>query len=148
MSSRSRPTRTVSLLFWYVGLLPDLATLRDRAKNRWRAVHLRHSSRWAGGARPATGIATVRPTCSWPVWRRPLVVSVHTSCRSISRSRSCRAGTRTIFPPYFVAGAIFSGFAMVADHSPIPLRAAYGLHDFITRRATSTTWPRSCWRPA
>ena len=61
---------TVSLVFWFMGLVPDLATLRDRATSRVEAGHLRHARRWAGAARPGTGTATRWPTCSWPVSRR------------------------------------------------------------------------------
>ena len=124
---------TVSLLFWYVGLIPDLATLRDRAKNRFGAVSSTGSWRWAGEARPGTGTGTGRPTCCWPAWRRRWSSRCTRWSRSTSRSASCPAGTRRSSRPYFVAGAIFSGFAMVMTLC-IPLRAAFGLHDFITIR--------------
>ena len=78
------------------------------------------SWRWAGAARPGTGIATGRPTCCWPAWRRRWSSRCTRSWPSTSRSRSCPAGTRRSFPPYFVAGAIFSGFAMVVTLA-IPL---------------------------
>ena len=122
----------VSLMFWYIGLIPDLATLRDRAvsKPAWFIYGLM-SMGWRGASRH---------------WRRyqvaylllaglaaPLVVSVH-SIVGMDFSESLVPGWHsTIFPPYFVAGAIFSGFAMVLTLA-IPLRAAYGLHDFITDR--------------
>ena len=61
---------TVSLLFWFVGLIPDLATLRDRATQHRRPIDLRRRSRWAGAARPGTGTATRRPTCCSPASRR------------------------------------------------------------------------------
>ena len=85
---------TVSLLFWYVGLIPDLATLRDRATQPRCRASSTASWRWAGAAPPPTGTATRRPTCCWPAWRR------RWSCRSIrwsastSPSASCPAGTR------------------------------------------------------
>lgn len=123
---------TVSLLFWYIGLIPDLATLRDRAQNRaaW-AIYGVLAMGWRGASR------------HWHHYRRaylllaalatPLVVSVHTIV-SFDFAVSIVPGWHsTIFPPYFVAGAIFSGFAMVLTLA-IPLRYAFGLEDFITRR--------------
>jgi Ni/Fe-hydrogenase subunit HybB-like protein len=123
---------TVSLLFWYVGLIPDLATMRDRARSRFvRATYGFFSLGWRGSARHwhryetayllLAGLAT------------PLVVSVHTVV-SFDFAVSIIPGWHaTIFPPYFVAGAIYSGFAMVLTLA-IPLRALYGLHGFITMR--------------
>jgi Ni/Fe-hydrogenase subunit HybB-like protein len=123
---------TVSLLFWFIGLLPDLATLRDRAKHRlaqisygilamgWRGS-ARHWHRYEMAYLLLAGLAT------------PLVVSVH-SVVSFDFAVSVIPGWHTtIFPPYFVAGAIFSGFAMVMTLA-IPLRKFYGLEDFITLR--------------
>ena len=123
---------TVSLLFWYVGLVPDLATLRDRAQNRaakvvygilamgWRgsAVHwYRHET----ASLLLAGLAT------------PLVVSVHTIV-SFDFSFGIIPGWHsTVFPPYFVAGAVFQGFAMVLTLS-IPVRKLFHLEDFITAR--------------
>lgn len=121
---------TVSLLFWYVGLIPDLATLRDRAKGRfaqiaygilvmgWRGS-ARHRKRYQTAYLLLAGLAT------------PLVVSVH-SIVSLDFAVSIVPGWHVaVFPPYFVAGAIFSGFAMVVTIA-VPLRAAFGLHDLIT----------------
>jgi Ni/Fe-hydrogenase subunit HybB-like protein len=123
---------TVSLLFWYIGLIPDLATLRDRTKRRVpQVVYGILAMGWRGSARH---------------WRRyqdayllmaalatPLVVSVH-SVVSFDFAVAIVPGWHsTVFPPYFVAGAIYSGFAMVLTIA-IPLRAAYGLKDFITDR--------------
>jgi molybdopterin-containing oxidoreductase family membrane subunit len=123
---------TVSLIFWFVGLLPDLATLRDRAVSRakqviygilamgWRGS-ARHWQRYQMAYLLLAGLAT------------PLVVSVHTVV-SFDFSIAIVPGWHsTIFPPYFVAGAIYSGFAMVLTIA-IPLRAVYGLEDFITMR--------------
>ena len=123
---------TVSLLFWYVGLIPDMATLRDRAKNRvaqiaygilamgWRGS-ASHWQRYQTAYLLLAGIAT------------PLVVSVH-SIVGLDFASSVLPGWHvTLMPPYFVAGAIFSGFAMVMTLA-IPLRAVYGLEDFITLR--------------
>jgi molybdopterin-containing oxidoreductase family membrane subunit len=123
---------TVSLLFWYVGLIPDLATIRDRAVGRLqRIVYGVLAMGWRGSARHwrryesayvlLAGLAT------------PLVVSVHTVV-SFDFSVAILPGWHsTIFPPYFVAGAIYSGFAMVLTLA-IPVRAFYGLQDFITVR--------------
>ncbi len=122
---------TVSLLFWYVGLIPDLATLRDRARAPVGPDHLRRSLAmgWRGSAihwhryRTAylllAGLAT------------PLVVSVHTVVSLDFTGGIIPGWHSTIFPPYFVAGAIYSGFAMVMTLA-IPLRKVYGLEDFIT----------------
>ena len=123
---------TVSFLFWYVGLVPDFATLRDRAKHPaaqfaygalamgWRGS-ARHWHRYQTAYLLLAGLAT------------PLVVSVHTIV-SFDFAVSVIPGWHTtIFPPYFVAGAIYSGFAMVLSIA-IPLRSAYGLKDFITDR--------------
>ena len=123
---------TVSLLFWYVGLVPDLGTMRDRAKNIWlKRVCGALSMGWRGSARHwhnyemayllLAGLST------------PLVLSVH-SVISFDFSVSQLPGWHTtIFPPYFVAGAVFAGFAMVMLVA-IPVRAAYGLHDMLTDR--------------
>jgi molybdopterin-containing oxidoreductase family membrane subunit len=123
---------TVSFLFWYLGLMPDLATLRDRAHSRakqfafgllamgWRG-EARHWARHESAYLLLAGLAT------------PLVVSVH-SVVSLDFAIGNTPGYHsTIFPPYFVAGALFSGFAMVLTLA-IPLRRAFGLHDFITER--------------
>jgi Ni/Fe-hydrogenase subunit HybB-like protein len=123
---------TVSLLFWFVGLIPDLATLRDRAPHQWQRIifgalalgwrgSARHWHRYQSAYLLLAGLAT------------PLVLSVHTVV-SFDFSVAIVPGWHTtIFPPYFVAGAIYSGFAMVLTIA-IPLRAAYGLQDFITMR--------------
>jgi Ni/Fe-hydrogenase subunit HybB-like protein len=123
---------TVSLLFWYTGLIPDLATLRDRATRRaqkvaygifalgWRGS-ARHWHRYEMAYLLLAGLST------------PLVVSVH-SVVSLDFAVSVIPGWHaTIFPPYFVAGAIYSGFAMVLTLL-IPIRVIYGLKDFITLR--------------
>jgi Ni/Fe-hydrogenase subunit HybB-like protein len=123
---------TVSLLFWFLGLIPDLATLRDRARGRiprfiygmlamgWRGSAI-HWHRYEIAYLLLAGLAT------------PLVVSVHTVV-SFDFAVSLVPGWHsTIFPPYFVAGAIYSGFAMVLTIA-IPLRKLYGLEDFITMR--------------
>ena len=123
---------TISLVFWFIGLIPDLATLRDRSANRWAAIiygilavgwrgSARHWSRYETAYLLLAGLAT------------PLVLSVHTVV-SFDFAISIVPGWHTtIFPPYFVAGAIYSGFAMVLMLA-IPIRKIYGLEDFITQR--------------
>jgi Ni/Fe-hydrogenase subunit HybB-like protein len=123
---------TVSLLFWFLGLIPDLATLRDRATRRmprfiygmlamgWRGSAI-HWHRYEMAYLLLAGLAT------------PLVVSVHTVVSFDFAVALVPGWHSTIFPPYFVAGAIYSGFAMVLTIA-IPLRRLYGLEDFITLR--------------
>lgn len=123
---------TISLLFWYVGLIPDLATLRDRSRSRlgqvvygvlsmgWRGS-VRHWHRYETAYLLLAGLST------------PLVVSVHTIVSFDFAVGQLPGWHATIFPPYFVAGAIYAGFAMVLTIA-IPLRKAYGLEDFITMR--------------
>ncbi|MCB9386008.1 MAG: polysulfide reductase NrfD [Bryobacterales bacterium] len=123
---------TVSALFWYTGLIPDLATMRDRAQNKvaktlygifslgWRGA-ARHWERYEIAYLILGGLST------------PLVVSVHTVV-SFDFAVSVIPGWHaTLFPPYFVAGAIYSGFAMVLTLA-IPVRHFYKLHDLITMR--------------
>jgi molybdopterin-containing oxidoreductase family membrane subunit len=123
---------TVSFLFWFTGLVPDLATLRDRAKNKIvRYIYGMLAMGWRGSAvhwyRYETAYLLIAGLAT------PLVVSVHTVV-SFDFSVGIVPGWHaTIFPPYFVAGAIFSGFAMVLSLA-IPIRAVYGLEDFITER--------------
>ena len=123
---------TVSLLFWYTGLVPDLATLRDRARNKWLArLYGMFALGWRGSARHwaryemayllLAGLST------------PLVLSVHTVVSFDFAIGIVPGWHATIFPPYFVAGAIYAGFAMVLTLA-IPLRVLYGLEDFITMR--------------
>ncbi len=123
---------TVSLLFWYVGLVPDLATLRDRAQNRtakvvygilamgWRGSAV-HWHRHETASLLLAGLAT------------PLVVSVHTIVSFDFAFGLVPGWHSTIFPPYFVAGAVFQGFAMVLTLT-IPVRKLFHLEDFITTR--------------
>ncbi|MGB6198995.1 MAG: NrfD/PsrC family molybdoenzyme membrane anchor subunit [Candidatus Acidiferrales bacterium] len=123
---------TVSLIFWFVGLIPDLATLRDRATKRaHKIVYGILAMGWRGSAthwyRYETAYLLLAGLAT------PLVVSVH-SVVSLDFAVGIIPGWHsTIFPPYFVAGAIYSGFAMVLTLA-IPLRAAYHLEDFITMR--------------
>ncbi len=123
---------TVSLLFWYVGMIPDLATMRDRATTKVKAfVYGFFALGWRGSNRHwrnyemayllLAGLST------------PLVLSVHTVV-SFDFATSVLPGWHaTIFPPYFVAGAIFSGFAMVITLL-VPARKIFGLEDLITPR--------------
>jgi molybdopterin-containing oxidoreductase family membrane subunit len=123
---------TISLLFWFIGLIPDLATLRDRSKSRvGRWIYGMLAMGWRGSARHwhryetayllLAGIST------------PLVVSVHTIVSFDFAIAIIPGWHATIFPPYFVAGAVYAGFAMVLTIA-IPLRKFYGLEDFITTR--------------
>jgi molybdopterin-containing oxidoreductase family membrane subunit len=123
---------TISLVFWFIGLIPDLASLRDRAKNPilqriygllamgWRGS-ARHWHRYETAYLLLAGLAT------------PLVLSVHTVVSFDFAVGIVPGWHTTIFPPYFVAGAIYSGFAMVVCLA-IPIRSIYGLKDFITER--------------
>jgi Ni/Fe-hydrogenase subunit HybB-like protein len=122
----------VSILFWYMGLIPDLASLRDRARTRGRQIaYGLFALGWRGEARQwhrfetayllMAGLAT------------PLVVSVHTVV-SLDFSFGLVPGWHsTIFPPYFVDGALYSGFAMALVLA-VPMRAVFRLKDFITER--------------
>jgi len=123
---------SVSLLFWYIGLIPDLATLRDRAGSIFkRRIYGVMSMGWRGDARHwrhyeklyilLAGLAT------------PLVLSVHSIVGMDFAVAILPGWHSTIFPPYFVAGAIYSGFAMVLT-LVIPLRKVYRLEPYITDR--------------
>jgi Ni/Fe-hydrogenase subunit HybB-like protein len=123
---------TISAVFWYIGLIPDFATLRDSAKQRWKQViygvlamgwrsSARHWQRYEKTALLLAGLST------------PLVVSVHTVVSFDFAVAMIPGWHTTIFPPYFVAGAIYSGFAMVLTLM-IPVRKFYGLEDIVTLR--------------
>jgi molybdopterin-containing oxidoreductase family membrane subunit len=123
---------TISAVFWFVGLVPDFGTMRDEAKSPWaKKVYGILSLGWRGSARHWTryealyillaGIST------------PLVLSVHTVVSFDFAVAIMPGWHTTIFPPYFVAGAIYSGFAMVLVLA-IPIRKYYGLQDMITMR--------------
>jgi Ni/Fe-hydrogenase subunit HybB-like protein len=123
---------TVSLLFWYVGLIPDLATLRDRAQNKWaRIIYGVFAMGWRGSARHWHRYRTAYLLLA--ALATPLVVSVHTVVSFDFTIGIVPGWHSTIFPPYFVAGAIYSGFAMVLTLT-IPLRRVFELKDFITDR--------------
>ncbi len=123
---------TVSLLFWFVGMIPDLATLRDRSQRRLpRLIFGILAMGWRGSARHWHRYETAYTLLA--ALSTPLVLSVHTIV-SFDFAISIIPGWHsTIFPPYFVAGAIYAGFAMVLILA-IPIRAIYGLEDFITMR--------------
>jgi len=120
---------TVSLLFWYTGLVPDFATVRDRAKGMRRKIYnvlsfgwtgsAKHWQRWESLSLILAGIAT------------PLVLSVHTIVSFDFATSVIPGWHTTIFPPYFVAGAIFSGFAMVLTLM-IVTRKVLKLEQYIT----------------
>jgi len=122
---------TISLVFWYLGMIPDLATLRDRAKGIRRAVFRFLSLGWNGSARTwsryeltcvlLAGLAT------------PLVVSVHSVVSTDFATSIVPGWHTTVFPPYFVIGAIFSGFAMVLTLMLVA-RKTMRFEDYITKR--------------
>jgi molybdopterin-containing oxidoreductase family membrane subunit len=121
---------TVSALFWFVGLIPDLATLRDRAKSKaWKIVYGIAAMGWRGSAKHWHNYETAYLLLAGLA--TPLVVSVHTVVSFDFATGLVPGWHATIFPPYFVAGAIYAGFAMVLTLA-IPLRKFYGLEDFIT----------------
>ncbi|MEM9478987.1 MAG: NrfD/PsrC family molybdoenzyme membrane anchor subunit [Verrucomicrobiota bacterium] len=121
---------TISVLFWFVGLVPDLATLRDRAKPGIRkTLYGIFALGWRGGNRQWRHYEMAYLLLA--ALSTPLVLSVH-SVVSFDFATSIVPGWHTtIFPPYFVAGAVFGGFAMVLTLM-IPVRRIYGLHDLIT----------------
>lgn len=120
---------TVSLLFWYTGLVPDFATVRDRAKGVRKTIYNFLSFGWTGSAK------------HWQRWESlslilaglstPLVLSVHTIVSFDFATSVIPGWHTTIFPPYFVAGAIFSGFAMVQTLMLVT-RKLLKLEDYIT----------------
>lgn len=123
---------TVSFWFWYIGLIPDLATVRDRAKKRgWKVFFGIFSLGWRGSAQ------------HWARWRKaytttaaiavPLVVSVHSEVSLLFASGQVPGWHSTIFPPYFVLGAAFSGFAMVQVIA-VTVRHVFGLTELVTAR--------------
>ena len=126
---------TVSLLFWYMGMIPDLATLRDRAQSRLaQIIYGMLAMGWRNSARHWQRLRD-RPTCCSRGLATPLVVSVHSVVSSDFAISMMPGWHETVFPPYFVAGAIFSGFAMVLILA-IPLRIVYRLQDFITHQSS------------
>jgi molybdopterin-containing oxidoreductase family membrane subunit len=121
---------TVSLLFWYSGLLPDLATLRDRAKLKWRKFFYGVTSfGWSGSTKHWQRFETLALVLAG--LSTPLVLSVHTIVSFDFATSVVPGWHTTIFPPYFVAGAIFSGFAMVQTLLVVT-RKVLALEDYIT----------------
>lgn len=123
---------TISVVFWYIGLIPDLGTMRDRSKSKigqflygWAALgwrgSVRHWVRYETASLLLAGLAT------------PLVLSVHTVISFDFAVALVPGWHTTIFPPYFVAGAVYSGFAMVITLA-VPIRKFYHLEDVITIR--------------
>ena len=123
---------TISAVFWFVGLVPDFATMREEAQSLWaKRVYGILSLGWRGSARHWTRYESVYILLAGI--STPLVLSVHTVV-SFDFAISVLPGWHTtIFPPYFVAGAIYSGFAMVLVLA-IPIRKYYGLEHMITMR--------------
>ncbi len=122
----------VSLLFWYIGLIPDLATFRDKAaKPIVKKIYGVLAMGWRGSARHWYRYETAYLILAG--LSTPLVLSVHTVVSFDFAVSNLPGWHATIFPPYFVAGAVYAGFAMVLTLA-IPLRAIYKLHDFITMR--------------
>jgi molybdopterin-containing oxidoreductase family membrane subunit len=123
---------TISLVFWYIGLVPDLGTLRDTARNPVaRFIYGMLSLGWRGSARHWHRYETAYLLLAG--LSTPLVLSVHTVVSFDFAVGIVPGWHTTIFPPNFVAGAIYSGFAMVLVLA-IPIRAAYNLRDMITDR--------------
>lgn len=121
---------TVSVVFWYTGLIPDLATMRDRAKGKLRQRVLNFFSfGWTGSARHWNRFELVSLILAGV--STPLVLSVHTIVSFDFATSVIPGWHTTIFPPYFVAGAIFSGFAMVLTLMIIA-RKVMGLEKYIT----------------
>ncbi len=121
---------SVSLVFWYIGLIPDFATIRDRATNKIsKVIYGALSFGWTGGAKTWAHYETVSLVLAGLA--TPLVLSVHTIVSFDFATSVIPGWHTTIFPPYFVAGAIFSGFAMVLTLLLVT-RKVYKLEDYIT----------------
>ena len=121
---------TVSLLFWYIGMVPDLAMLRDRATTKHRRMlYGIFALGWRGSARH--WIRFERAYLLLAALATPLVLSVHSVVSFDFAVSQVPGWHTTIFPPYFVAGAVFGGFAMVLLLA-IPARKWFGLEDLIT----------------
>jgi len=123
---------SVSAMFWFIGLIPDFATLRDRAQSKpWKIVYGMLAMGWRGSAKHWHNYETAYLLMAGLA--TPLVLSVHTVVSWDFAVGLVPGWHATIFPPYFVAGAIYAGFAMVLTLC-IPLRKFYGLEDFITMK--------------
>jgi len=123
---------TVSMLFWYMGMIPDFATFRDRAKTRTRQVIFGTLALgWTGSARQWHRYE--KAYLLMAALATPLVISVHTVVSFDFAVSQVPGWHTTIFPPYFVAGAVFSGFAMVVTLM-VPAREFFGLRELVTLR--------------
>lgn len=123
---------SVSLVFWYMGMIPDLATFRDRSKTRTRRmIYGILCLGWTGSSRQ--WLRYEKAYTLLAALAAPLVLSVHTVVSFDFAVSQVPGWHTTIFPPYFVAGAIFSGFAMVVTLL-VPVRKIYGLQNLITLR--------------
>jgi molybdopterin-containing oxidoreductase family membrane subunit len=122
----------VSLLFWYTGMIPDLATFRDRATSKWKYyVYGLLALGWTGSSRHWHRFE--RAYLILAALATPLVLSVHSVVSFDFATAQLPGWHTTIFPPYFVAGAIFGGFAMVVTLA-VPARQFFGLKRIITIR--------------
>lgn len=120
---------SVSCLFWYIGLIPDLATIRDRATGVRKKIYGALAIGWTGGAKSWARYEDVSLILAG--LSTPLVLSVHTIVSFDFATSVIPGWHTTIFPPYFVAGAIFSGFAMV-QNLMLVTRVVFKLEDYIT----------------
>ncbi|MCH6234976.1 NrfD/PsrC family molybdoenzyme membrane anchor subunit [Cognataquiflexum rubidum] len=120
---------SVSLVFWYIGLIPDFATIRDRASGIRKTIYGALSFGWDGAAKTWSRYESVALILAGLA--TPLVLSVHTIVSFDFATSVIPGWHTTIFPPYFVAGAIFSGFAMVLTLM-IVTRKVFHLEDYIT----------------
>jgi Ni/Fe-hydrogenase subunit HybB-like protein len=123
---------SVSVLFWYIGLIPDMATLRDKARSRFqKLLYGTLCLGWTGSARAWTRY--MRAYLLLAALSFPLVLSVHSTIAMDFAVSQVPGWNNTIMPPYFVAGAVFAGFAMVLILG-IPLRRVFGFEKIITMR--------------
>lgn len=120
---------SVSCLFWYIGMVPDLATIRDRATGVRKKVYGALAIGWTGGAKSWARYEDISLILAG--LSTPLVLSVHTIVSFDFATSVIPGWHTTIFPPYFVAGAIFSGFAMV-QNLMLVTRVVYKLEDYVT----------------
>ncbi|MBW3468943.1 NrfD/PsrC family molybdoenzyme membrane anchor subunit [Arthrospiribacter ruber] len=120
---------SVSLVFWYIALIPDFATIRDRATGLRKVIYSGLAFGWDGAAKTWSRFETVSLILAGLA--TPLVLSVHTIVSFDFATSVIPGWHTTIFPPYFVAGAIFSGFAMVLTLM-IVTRKVFKLEDYIT----------------
>ena len=139
---------TVSLVFWYVGLIPDLAALRDTARSKLAADRLRHSSPSAGAGRRIHWRRYEKVYLMLAGLGTPLVLRVHTVVSFDFAVSIVPLWHATIFPPFFVAGAIFSGFAMVIVAGDPAAASGTSSKDFITDQHLDICAQGDARRPA